>query len=86
MLNEELKVFKVAVMAEFDVHDVALSLRSRTLLPQIIPNPSHLLQSCFSVTKVEVLHELVAAKQVPVRFVFLINFSKDSVIFLELCN
>ena len=79
-------MFKVAVMAEFDVHDVALSLRSRTLLPQIIPNPSHLLQSCFSVSKVKVLHELVAAKQVPVWFVFLVNFSKDSVIFLELCN
>ena len=86
MLNEQLKVFKVAVVAEFDVHDVALSLRSRTFLPQIIPNASHLFQSCFSITKVEVLHQLVAAKQVPIGFVFLINFSEDSVIFLELCN
>ena len=69
MLDEELKVLKVAVVTEFDVHDVALSLRPGTLLSQVIPNPSHLFQSSFSISKSKVLHELVPAKQVPVGFV-----------------
>ena len=62
-------MLKVAVVTEFNVHDVALPLRPGTLLSQVIPNPSHLFQSSFSISEIKVLHELVPAKQVPVGFV-----------------
>ena len=86
VLHEELKVLKVTVVAEFDMHDVALSLRPGPLLPQIIPNSGHLFQSCFSLSKVKVLHELIPTKQVPVGLVWLLNLLENSVVLFELCN
>ena len=73
ILLKELEMVQVAIVAELHVVYVSLALRPQTLTLRLEPQLGHLLQTLLGNLQLQVLHQLITPKQVPIRLIILMD-------------